>query len=601
MRSKIFWLVLGLYTVSRPALADTYEVGPGKQFESIGEAPWESLKAGDVVLIHWREDPYHEKWTIGGQGTANEPITVRGVPNASGALPVISGENAITPTKLDYWNEQRGVIQVGGSSIPAGTPSYIVIEHLDVMGGKALNQFTDDEGQVREYGESDAASIHLSTGDQITVRGCILHDSNNGIQSTPEVSNVLVESCYIHGNGKVGSHFEHNAYTIAAGITYQLNYFGALREGAEGSNLKDRSAGCVVRYNWITGGNRQLSLVESATLSSLPSYQRTFVYGNVIIEGAGLDDWDNDQILSFGADSPSGESPRPQLFFYSNTVISRRATATTLFYLPTNEQQVDCRNNIFATEEGSHLYLLNSLGQLALSNNYVQSGWQEYANPASGAGITGQETFIEAPQPGFNDPQQQDYTLEDSSPCVGQAAPLAAECLPDNDVTFYYVSPQTGAERTNVEDLGAFPLGAQGTAGGGAGGSGHGGATGSSGDGAAPAGETMDEAAEDSGCGCKLTEERPPTGRSWWLLLGAALALLGRGRRGRSSTERLLSERFRPLRRAAAEPAREAGRRRWLRSAFLLLARGPDATEHGAEAARCRGSRHRRLESAGSA
>ena len=60
-----------------------------------------------------------------------------------------------------------------------------------------------------------------------------------------------------------GSIYEHNAYTEALGIVYQFNHFGPLCASCLGNNLKDRSAGTVVRYNWIEGGNRQLDLVES--------------------------------------------------------------------------------------------------------------------------------------------------------------------------------------------------------------------------------------------------------------------------------------------------------------------------------------------------
>lgn len=69
----------------------TYEVGPNKPLTDIGQVPWESLQAGDTVLIHWRSNPYKEKWVICRQGTQAVPITVRGVPGPAGELPVIDG------------------------------------------------------------------------------------------------------------------------------------------------------------------------------------------------------------------------------------------------------------------------------------------------------------------------------------------------------------------------------------------------------------------------------------------------------------------------------------------------------------------------------
>ena len=70
-------------TTSEPEPA--FEVGPGKAFATPSEVPWESLSAGDIVLIHWRSTPYKNKWIISGQGTSTAPIIVRGVPGPAGA------------------------------------------------------------------------------------------------------------------------------------------------------------------------------------------------------------------------------------------------------------------------------------------------------------------------------------------------------------------------------------------------------------------------------------------------------------------------------------------------------------------------------------
>lgn len=56
--------------------------------------------------------------------------------------------------------------------------------------------------------------------------------------------------------------------------------------GCLGNNLKDRSAGTVIRYNYIENANRQIDLVESSYVSIIsdPSYRTTLVYGNVLAE-----------------------------------------------------------------------------------------------------------------------------------------------------------------------------------------------------------------------------------------------------------------------------------------------------------------------------
>ena len=187
--------------------------------------------------------------------------------------------------------------------------------------------YTDDAGSAASY-VNNAAALWIEKGENITVRNNILHDSGNGLfvsSAEPYISrNILIEGNYIYDNGNDGSLFEHNAYTEALGITYQFNRFGPLRGTAGGNNLKDRSAGLVVRYNWIEGGNRQLDLVEtdSVTIETDPSYRTTFVYGNVLIEpnAAG-----NRQIVHYGGDNGGTSNYRKgTLLFYQNTLVSTR-------------------------------------------------------------------------------------------------------------------------------------------------------------------------------------------------------------------------------------------------------------------------------------
>ena len=124
MWRKLIILSAITYTLA----ATTYEVGPGKTLTSIGAVPWESLQPGDLVLIDWQSTPYREKWVICLQGTAANPITVRGVAGPAGQLPVIEGDGATTRPQLNYWNEVRGLLKIGGANVPPDTtPQYIVI------------------------------------------------------------------------------------------------------------------------------------------------------------------------------------------------------------------------------------------------------------------------------------------------------------------------------------------------------------------------------------------------------------------------------------------------------------------------------------------
>src|SRR5687767_13780717 len=89
--------------------ATTYRVGPGHPYADPGAVPWESRAAGDSVVVHWRATPYRNKWVLNLARTEAAPIVDQGVLDpGAGALPVIDGQDATTPSQLNYWIENRG-------------------------------------------------------------------------------------------------------------------------------------------------------------------------------------------------------------------------------------------------------------------------------------------------------------------------------------------------------------------------------------------------------------------------------------------------------------------------------------------------------------
>ncbi|NUO17626.1 MAG: fibronectin type III domain-containing protein, partial [Planctomycetaceae bacterium] len=274
---------------------------------------------------------------------------------------------------------------------------------------------------------------------------------------------VYLGHCYIHGNGINASAFEHNSYCECNGIVYEYNRYGPLRSGANGNALKDRSANCVVRYNWIESGNRQLDLVEAdgSGIETLAGYNTTYVYGNVLIEpnGAG-----NSQILHYGGDNGNTATYRKgTLYFYGNTIVSTRTGNTTLMRLSTNSETCDCRNNIiYVSAAGSFLGLIDDTGVLNYRNNWLKTG---YSNSHSGGAMQGtvnnQGGNVVGTSPGFLNEAGQDFSLAAGSTCINAGIALAAAVLPTHNVTRHYVKHQQGQARPvdATFDLGAFEAG----------------------------------------------------------------------------------------------------------------------------------------------
>ena len=169
-----------------------------------------------------------------------------------------------------------------------------------------------------------------------------MHDCGNGFftySADPGADNwtqdILLEGCYITACGNAGRVTEHDSYCESYRITYQYNHYGPPR-GSDtqsiGNALKDRSAGMVVRYNWFDGGNRALDLVDAGGLhhpGGRARYQKTFVYGNVMIE---RNDAGNRQVVHFGGDMAGVY--RPKGYFYNNTSC-RSAPGPRLLFMAT--------------------------------------------------------------------------------------------------------------------------------------------------------------------------------------------------------------------------------------------------------------------------
>lgn len=531
LRSNLCLLVaLFLVTAAEtPARGADYDVGPGQPMAAIAEVPWDSLAPGDRVFIHWQATPYREKWVIGGRGTVDQPILISGVPGPNGELPVIHGEDAVTPTGLNYWNESRGVIKIGGSNTPPDDlPAYIIIENLDVRSGRAPYSFTNHDGGSETYSDN-AAAIYVEKAEHLIIRGCLMRDSGNGLfigVNQGQTQNVLIDGNWVYDNGIEGSIYQHNSYTSALGITFQFNHYGPLRTGCDGNNLKDRSAGLVVRYNWIEAGNRQLDLVDGEdhpTTVNDPRYRETFVYGNILVEpdGAG-----NSQIVHYGGDSGTlSDYRKGTLYFYNNTVVSTRSGNTTLLRLSTIDEHADIRNNIvLATAGDGTLALLSSDGVADLSNNWLTQGWVDVHGTLDGE-INDDQTGNQGLDPGFEDLGGQDFHLATGSDSLDTAGALHAAVLPDHDLLSQYAVHRASEPRP-VEgplDRGAFERcsGTCQSADASVDPPPDGGVNPGpdSGVGPTPDGGTGDPNADSGGCGCRSTGPKGPAGFGGVLIL----------------------------------------------------------------------------------
>ncbi|HVH47537.1 MAG TPA: right-handed parallel beta-helix repeat-containing protein [Labilithrix sp.] len=453
-----------------------FDVGDDKEYKTLAAVPWNRMGWGDAVRIFWRPQPYKEKIAIIGAGTAKAPLRICGVPGPKGELPIIDGENATTGKTASFYHpvhERRGVVTITTprNDEKEKKPHHVVVEGLEIRNAGQPLKFTDSKGASQEYFDNGAC-IFVERGEDITLRNNDVHHCANGIfvasgGGEDVVSRrILIEGNYLHDNGSTGNRKDrhHNAYTEALGIVYQFNRFGPIREGSEGIQLKDRSTGNVVRYNWFEGGKRVLDLVEPEESEELAkkeaAFNRTYVYGNVIILGKDA----SSRVVHYGGDNgDTNDYRKGTLYFYDNTVSistsSKDQWNIALINLENAAETADVRNNVIYSSNDANVFWLFEAGTLKLGTNWATQSIKlaRHQGAAKLEHVYGSEkTILGAGPPGFVDEKAGDFCLAKSSPARGVAGELAK--LP-NDLlpTHQYKKHRGQAPRpAGSKDLGAI-------------------------------------------------------------------------------------------------------------------------------------------------
>jgi hypothetical protein len=505
---RLLAATLGLTLVAAPARGLDYHVGPEQRYTAIGAVPWYRLAPGDNVFIHYKQTPYYEKFLISTRGTAAKWIRVVGVPGPNGELPVVSGKNATTSANMHYhWPaasgssaiQNLGVVQIApGAGEKAPLPAYIEIASLRIQDGFSSNQFTAEDGSRASY-DGFAACIYARSVQHLIVRDNILTGCGQGFFNWTGSgdawwdglqADTVLRGNYFYDNGNPGSYREHQSYTESDGVTYESNHFGPMRAGAMGSQLKDRSAGTVIRYNYIerSPSGWMIDLVEPengyAALGARPTYRQTFVYGNVLISTGtsnvppNMVHWNEDHQAGRGRAVPS----ESRLFFYHNTVLvtADRSEFREFHVFNTTWGGYDCapaapaglidiRNNIFAaiarapsSRPPAMRFAYCHHTSLAFGSNWVSPGW---LTGTSGT-VTGTSSVMSAGSPGFVGATDLHLTKGSSAAGIGSA--LAPEVM-NNSLrqllvpSFQYVPHQRVTTRSRSgagSDAGAFELAA---------------------------------------------------------------------------------------------------------------------------------------------
>lgn len=391
----------------------TYEVGPGQQYEEPDTVPWGALVAGDVVNVHYRATAYKWKLCFRGQGTQAAPIVLNGVTDSTGKRPKFDFAGARTASGCNpgggddvfntasQWSleDYAGIIIRPGVGDAWGTkPRWIQLKNLELTGAAPGNSFTNLLGQVTPYSDSPAA-IWVQPSADVLVENCVIYDHAFGV-FTMAKNGSLDEACEritlrnnrIWGNGKDGSYLEHNVYMQSTNPVVEGNYFGPTRALSEGSTYKSRSSGEIFRYNYVEASARAIDWVYSEDqtpgIATQADYGTDFAYGNVVVNDCGLSKCAS-QPIHYGGDNLGeqedeatelvpGTPYRSHLYFFNNTVVNRVNTKdawrASVFDLSLRTTAVDAWNNVFSFEGDANFSWVQSAGKLALAGTNLFFG-----------------------------------------------------------------------------------------------------------------------------------------------------------------------------------------------------------------------------------
>lgn len=479
----------------RLALAETFEVGPGKPFATIQEA-LPSATAGDVIEVQGDQTYPGDLWFREEQAG----ITVRGIP-VNGKRPIIEGVGT------EEWHDM--IVYVNANDF--------VFEGFEIIG----------DGNPDHFG-----IVHKANN--VTIRDVVVHGvRSQGLLGTDfESGSLTLERCEFYDNGS--EEYNHQIYmatdeSMYPGSVFRMQ-FCYVHDGAGGNNVKSRSERNEIYYNWIEGAfYHELDLIGPDGQDPGLAREDSDVVGNVLIKRS---EW---RIARIGGDGTGNTAGRYR--FVNNTMILS-ASSEVAIGLQESVETLELHNNVILRvgASGGELYNHNEPSGpdpiIVGSHNWIQTGIgavpEGFINTLSGsdAGFTDIAAWDLRPIEGSVLVDQGTNMTVMQTPAFPGALALPANVPPARELGSDGTRPANAAP-----DIGAFEQGSGSPPGEGANGAGGGPPGGDDGGGDGEGGADGDgNGASDSGGGCDCRAAAGPSGSGTIAWMVAVFAFLRRRR-----------------------------------------------------------------------
>lgn len=357
---------VGLST--RSASAETYQVGPSRDFTSLSDLA-DSLAPGDVVEVDGDAE-YEGGVLFEAAGTAEQPIIIRGI-RVNGNRPRLSG---------------------GNNTLEVGADHY-VFEGLDLTGG--------------------TSRCFFHRADDITLRDSVIHDCPaHGILGADEGSgSLLLEFVEVHHCGSDTQ--RHQIYMTTdqnahPGSVFRMQHC-YVHDANGGNNVKSRAERNEIYCNWVEGAlYHELELIgpDDGVGTGGPQ-ENSDVVGNTLVKQNA-----ESYVVRFGGDG-TGET-QGRYRFVNNTVLTQ-PDGSAVFRLFDGLQSVEMHNNVFFGLDGGTVDLVRTAEAAWTDGRQIVGSYNWVGEDAANVPEEWTNTLTGS-DPGFTDLEGWNLTPVEGSP-----------------------------------------------------------------------------------------------------------------------------------------------------------------------------------------
>lgn len=385
----------------------------------------ESAGAGDEVIIAPGTYAFRVYLTM--QASVTNPISI----------------HALDPTNPPVWDFGTNYVENAPGSYTAGDRGR---GGWQFSGAANYNVSGIIFRHCRTASDNSAGIRYYNGTTNLYVKDCVFDHNDNGLTGGTQDSEATVEYCEFTGNGNTNASSSsptHNIYVYGGWLTLRYCY---IHDPVQAQNFHIRCRYATLEYNWIARAKSYEGdlMTDDDFSGSGPFSQTMILRGNVIVQNSAPIN-DSQVIAIYNDEGLTNLTLNVQAIY--NTFVGNGGSAAFVHVSNADGTSMNAGlyDNIISGTTMPFLVESPGNGLVAGFNNWLQTG-------VAAAPLTG---TVQSTTPGFRNSATKDYTLTNSSVCIG-AANAAVYGLPGRE---YYLNEITNRQwriRNAARDMGAF-------------------------------------------------------------------------------------------------------------------------------------------------